>query len=176
MYAIDATGATVATGSGSTVAYVAKNGSAQYVVAGPGALSTAGRNTFPLSPIDNIDAALTKRFNITERMKLQIGMQVYNVLNHAQYTSGWLNDIQPRSFIDTRAFLLPSSPEFGKYQDFYSSNSRSLQLVGKEKNIAAAVVVRNFILFDSSGKNYLLFKLERGNLPKDSMHVSSILA
>ena len=118
------------------VAYVAKNSGARYVVAGAGARSNSGRNTFPLDHTNNFDFALTKRINITERFRFDIGAQAFNLFNHAQFVGGYLNDVNPYSTASiSRAFLVPSSASFGAYNQgtpdvgFFPSNSRQVQLV-----------------------------------------------
>ena len=127
----NALGQAVAAGSSSIVAYVANSPNARYVVAGSGALANGGRNTFPLKPTDNIDAALYKRFNLNERLRFSIGGQFYNVLNHAQYTGGYLSDVQSKGYTGARNDLIPSDPLFGRFDQFYSSNSRNLQVSAK---------------------------------------------
>jgi len=117
------------TSASQIVAYVADNSNARYVVAASGALANGGRNTLPLKPTNNIDAALRKRFDITERIHFDIGAQFYNVFNHAQYTGGYLSDVSANSFIGARNDLIPGDPLFGRFDQFYSSNSRQLQLV-----------------------------------------------
>src|ERR1700676_5406302 len=62
-------GQAVLMGDSSTVAYVAKNPHARYIVAGDGEYASAGRNTFPMHPINNVDASLMKRLNVTERAR-----------------------------------------------------------------------------------------------------------
>ncbi len=126
--AYNAAGQAVAMGDLSTVAYVANNAHARYVTAGSAALANGGRNTFPLKPIDNIDLALKKRFNITERYSFDIGAQFFNIFNHAQYTGGSVDDIGLFGFIGARNDLVPSDPLFGNFTQFYSSNSRTIQL------------------------------------------------
>jgi hypothetical protein len=118
------------------VAYVANNPGARYIVAGAGARSNGGRNTFPLDHTNNFDFALTKRINITERFRFDIGAQAFNLFNHAQFVGGYLNDVNPFSTASiSRSFLVPSSSSFGAYNQgtpevgFFSSNSRALQLV-----------------------------------------------
>ena len=114
--------------AGSIVAYVANNSNARYIVAGSGALANSGRNTFPLHPINNIDSAVKKRFSFTEHRAFDIGAQFYNLLNHAQYTGGFLSDVQSRGFTTARNDLVPSDPLFGRFDQFYSSNSRVIQV------------------------------------------------
>jgi hypothetical protein len=120
------------------VAYVADKSNARYVVAGKGARSNSGRNTFPLDHTNNFDVALTKRINLTERLRFDIGAQAFNLFNHAQFVGGWLNDVTPYGTAAiSRAFLVPSSPFFGAYNQgtpevgFFPSNSRAMQLVAR---------------------------------------------
>jgi hypothetical protein len=118
--------------NGDTVAYLAVNPNARYIVAGPGALSNGGRNSLPLDPTNNIDASLSKRFNITERMAAQIGVQAFNAFNHAQFVGGYLSDVSPfGTNAISRSFLVPSSSSFDQYQQFVPSNARGCQLVAK---------------------------------------------
>jgi len=125
----NAAGQPVASGSGSIVAYVANNPNARYVVARAGALANSGRNTFPLKPTDNIDLGIKKRFDITERFHFDIGAQMFNALNHSQFTGGYLSDVSTNGNTTARNDLIPSDPLFGRFDQFYSSNSRQLQLV-----------------------------------------------
>jgi hypothetical protein len=118
----------VAASSGSIVAYVANNSNARYVVAGSGALANGGRNTFPLHRINNIDMSLKKRFNLGERYAFDIGAQMFNVFNHPQFTGGYTNDVASNGFINARNDLVPSDPLFGRFDQFYSSNSRVVQI------------------------------------------------
>ncbi|HME08749.1 MAG TPA: TonB-dependent receptor [Bryobacteraceae bacterium] len=130
--AYNAAGQQVALGSSSTVAYVATNPNARYIVAQSGAYSNGGRNTFPLGHINNFDAAIMKKFNYTERFQLEFGMQAFNVFNHAQYVGGYISDVNPFSTASVnRTFLVPNSPVFGGYQGYFPSNARLLQLVAR---------------------------------------------
>jgi len=124
----NAAGVAQASGSGSIVAYVANSANARYVIAGSGALANGGRNTFPLHPTDNIDMNLKKRFNFTERVSFDIGAQFYNLLNHAQYTGGYLSDVASRGYTNARNDLVANDPLFGRFDQFYSSNARTLQI------------------------------------------------
>jgi hypothetical protein len=126
--AYNSAGQVVVMGDPTTVAYVANSTNARYVTAGSGALANGGRNTFPLKPIDNIDLGLKKRFSITERFSFDIGAQFYNIFNHAQYTGGSVDDIGSFGFIGARNDLVPSDPLFGNFTQFYSSNSRTIQI------------------------------------------------
>jgi hypothetical protein len=115
-------------GDPAIVAYVANNPNARYIVAQVGALANAGRNTLALKPTNNIDMSLMKRFNITERFRFEVGAQFFNVLNHAQYTGGLLSDVAGSQQTNSRNDLIPSNALFGRFDQFYGSNSRFGQL------------------------------------------------
>ena len=118
--------------AGSIVAYVANNPKARYVVAGIGALSNAGRNTFPLHPTNNIDAGLRKQFDFGERLHFNLGAQFLNLFNHSQFTGGYINDVSLNaSAAIARNELVPSDPLFGRFDQFYTSNSRQIQVFAK---------------------------------------------
>lgn len=129
---LNAAGQVVPTGNPNIVAYVAARPNARYVTAGLGALSNAGRNTFPLDRTDNIDAALTKQIQINERMGVQFGAQVYNLFNHSQFTGGYLSDVSPfaTGYIN-RSVFVPGSPYFGMINQFLPSNSRAMELTAR---------------------------------------------
>ncbi len=129
--ALNRAGQVVAAGNASIVAYVAKDATAKYIKAQSGAFPNGGRNTFPLGHINNLDASLTKRINLTERMHFDIGGQFYNLFNHSQFIAGYLNDVAPRSFTTSRNFLIPGNAQFGQYDQFLSSNSRAIQIVAR---------------------------------------------
>jgi hypothetical protein len=116
------------------VGYVANNPNAQYIQAGYGALATVGRNTLQLKPINDVDVSALKRFVITERFKIEFRASATNVLNHAQYVGGYLNDVQPQNPAFTgfqKNMLLPSNSSFNNPSTVFSSNPRVLQLALK---------------------------------------------
>jgi hypothetical protein len=129
---LNAAGKVVPAGDPGIVAYVANNPGARYVVAGLGALANAGRNTLQMPPVNNVDLSLLKRVGITERLRFEIGLQAFNVFNHAQYTGSWVNDVSPNpTLTQTRNELIPSNAKFAEWSQFFASNSRSLQLVAR---------------------------------------------
>jgi hypothetical protein len=129
--AIDKTGAAVAAGAASTVAYVAQTPNARYIQAGQGVFANAGRNTYPLHPINNIDFQLLKRFGLSERMRVEVGAQFSNLLNHPQWTGDLLNDVYPNQNNNTRSFLLTGNSAFGRFDQFFTSNSRTTTVVAR---------------------------------------------
>ena len=128
----NAAGQAVAAGSASIVAYVANNANARYVVAGLGALSNSGRNTFPLDHTNNFDAQIKKRLNFGEVRSFEVGVSAYNLFNHSQFVGGYLSDVSScGTNAVSRNFLVPNNVFFGQYHGFFSSNSRQMQIVAR---------------------------------------------
>lgn len=126
------TGVTPLTNSaGQIVAYLANDPTARYIATGLGAFSNAGRNTLPSHPINNWDMSLLKKFSIRESMNLELGVLAFNVFNHPQFVPGQLNNINLTSLTSTRAFLIPGTRTFDNFSSIFSSNPRTLQLVGR---------------------------------------------
>lgn len=132
--------ATSGPNAGLVVAYQAVNPNAQYIVAGAGALATAGRNTLSTRPTNNLDLSLYKDVSITERVKFHIGAQASNLLNHPQYLPGTnpanglgVNDVGGFSTVGPsyKSFVNPADPNFNNPRSVFSSNARTLGIVGK---------------------------------------------
>jgi hypothetical protein len=119
--------------SGDVVAYLAKDPTAQYIRAGAGALATAGRNTLLTRPIDNIDVTAIKRFSFSERYKVEFQGTAFNVLNHAQFVPGSLNDIRSIGYTASGVtnYLTPGNTAFNQPQRTFAGNARTLQLALK---------------------------------------------
>ena len=121
--------------AGDTVAYLATNPNARYISAQPGTYPNAGRNTLQLPPIQNLDLTAVKRFNFSERYALEFQAQASNLLNHAQYVGGYVNNAGPvlSGLTDNsvRQFLNPASSSFNNPSAVFSSNPRALTLVAK---------------------------------------------
>ena len=119
--------------SGATVAYLANNPSAYYLQAGPGALATDPRNTLGTPPINDVDFAIMKRVNLTERQALTFQFQAFNIFNHAQYVPGVISDVESfgQASNTIRAALLPGSPTFNQWSDVFTNHPRQVVLVLK---------------------------------------------
>ncbi len=134
--------------AGQTVAYLATNPNARFVTAPKGTLPNSGRNLLSLNPIDNIDLTLLKRISLTERFKVEFSARAINVLNHPQYTGGYLNDVGafggPNGINAgggyaqgsaagnlVRTAIEPGSSIFEQWSQAFSSNPRQLQLALK---------------------------------------------
>jgi hypothetical protein len=113
--------------AGQTVAYLATNPNAQFVQGAAGAFPNGGRVTFPdLRPINNIDAALFKRFAIHDRFALELHGEAYNIFNHAQYVPGSINSIGLGT-VNNWNMLMPGSAAFGDVTQAFSNHPRMLQ-------------------------------------------------
>jgi hypothetical protein len=114
-----------------TVAYLVNNPNAQYITAGAGALSNAGRNTLATPRINNWDLTAAKNFTIGERIRLQFRADFFNAFNHPQYTPGQVDNVSPVNRNSTAlpiTYLIPSNALFGQWNQVFSSNSRYIQL------------------------------------------------
>ena len=128
--------------AGDTVAYLASNPTAQYIVAGAGALANTGRNTLATQPTNDVSLSTYKEINFTERFKFRLGAQFGNILNHPQYIPGsnpgqglGVNDVTsfltgPNS-ISYINYLTPGNSIFNTPKGVFASNARTIALVAK---------------------------------------------
>jgi len=127
-----------------TVAYLATpltgGGAAQYIQTGIGALSNLGRNTLQVPGTNNIDLAIYKSLNFTERVKFRLGGQFANIINHPQYIPGsnpgfglGVNDVVGFNSVGTgyKAFVNPANANFDNPKAVFASNARTIAIVGK---------------------------------------------
>jgi hypothetical protein len=132
--------------NGDTVGYFANDPTARYIRGGAGALAYAGRNTFATPAINNLDLGVSKTIKFTERAELKLGVLAINVLNHPQYTTGLVSEVdsigtasnpeqrlilEPRSDVLAPQFVganyFPNGV-FGNLKAAFPSNSRKLAL------------------------------------------------
>jgi Carboxypeptidase regulatory-like domain len=135
---VDATGSAVTplkNSAGATVAYLAKNPNARYIVAGQGALANGGRNTLAGRPINSLDLNFLKTFTITERVRVQFSAQMYNAFNHPQFTPGFINRVDNPNILSngpgSRNYVTPGNAIFNNPEAIFSSNPRGVQLALK---------------------------------------------
>jgi hypothetical protein len=119
--------------AGRTVAYLANDPTAQYIAAGPGAFTTARRNSLAIRPINNWDLSFLKRLNITERQSVEFQAQFLNLFNHAQYLPGYINDAFLLTYTggNVLSYLTPSDPTFNNPNVVFSNHPRQIVLVLK---------------------------------------------
>jgi hypothetical protein len=115
------------------VAWVARNPNAQYIQAGYGAYATAGRNTAPTRPVDNVDLALVKHFTFGERYRFDLEGHAYNLFNHPQFVPVAIDNATSVNTYNTGtlSFVTASSPNFNNPTLAFSSNPRYLQVVAR---------------------------------------------
>jgi hypothetical protein len=122
-------------GAGKTVAYLADNPNARYIVAGPGAYANGGRNTLAGRPIDNLDLNILKDIHTGEKIRVQLSAQLFNALNHPQFVPGFTNRVDnpasPNNSGNVFNYLTPGSAIFNKPEAVYSSNPRGIQVALK---------------------------------------------
>ncbi len=119
--------------AGQVVAYLANNPAAGYVQAPKGTIANGGRNTGMLEPIDDIDLFAAKRFSFKEHDGLEVSIRLFNLLNHPQYTGGYLNDVAPNGATNTaqREVFEPQTSIFMQPSQAFSSNPRGITLGAK---------------------------------------------
>ncbi len=117
--------------AGSLASGVFTPSNAYYVEAGPGTLPTAGRNTLPVRPIDNIDLSLYKRLAFHENYTFEVGAQAFNVANHAQYIPGTIDNVNVTSYTASYNFQTVSNSFFNRPDKEFKNNARTMQLSAK---------------------------------------------
>ena len=114
--------------SGNLVGYQANNPNAYYIQAGQGTLPTAARNTLPIRPINNIDLSALKRITIFEHYSFEFGAGAFNVLNHAQYIPGTVDNVNATSFTSNYNFQTVGLASFNHPEKVFTNNARTMQL------------------------------------------------
>jgi hypothetical protein len=113
------------------VAWVPVNPNARYIEAGYGAIATAGRNTEPTRPIGNIDFTLIKRFQVGERLRMELSGEAYNLFNHPQFIPGSLDDVGRISTSGSTSYTSVINVNFNNPEKAFSSSPRVMQVVAK---------------------------------------------
>ncbi len=117
--------------SGATVAYLATNPNAQFILAQVGTYANSGRNILLTPGINNIDFTIAKNFVMRERWKLQLRADMFNAFNHPQYTLGRINNVRLRSTFGSTNMFTPGNALFGQWDQAFSSNPRIVQITAK---------------------------------------------
>lgn len=129
--------------AGDVVAYLADDPNAMFVQAPEGTLPNGGRSLLNLNPIDDLDLTVAKRFNLTERSRLEFSIRAFNIFNHPQYVGGYVDDVHPfgpggggyaqgTPLGDlARSAITPGSSVFEDWNQAFSSNPRQITLALK---------------------------------------------
>jgi hypothetical protein len=111
------------------VGYLVTNPNAQYIQAGLGALSNAGRNTLQLPAIQNLDFSIFKDFAIGEGgKKIQLRADLYNAFNHPQYVPGSIDGVEPIATTGVGQINTVGQTDFDVASHVFSSHPRVVQL------------------------------------------------
>jgi hypothetical protein len=103
-----------------TLSYFSLQQQAMFYQPAPGELSNTGRNFFNLPRNFNVDMALGKKFDVTERQNLQLRLEVQNLTNSVMYdvplssriTSGSFADMAGQTFNVSRKMQLSAKYTF----------------------------------------------------------------
>ncbi|HEY1462204.1 MAG TPA: TonB-dependent receptor [Terriglobales bacterium] len=72
--------------SGATIGYLATDPTAKYLIAGPDAIATIGRNSFRSPGFGIMNLSVGKNIKMTESASIQIKADFSNILNHQNFT------------------------------------------------------------------------------------------
>ena len=115
--------------AGAVVGYLANDPTARYISAGPGTYPNAGRMTLPLAGINNFDLSFLKSIQLREATRVQFRADFSNAFNHSQYIPGSINTVAAVPRVQTRNYLTPGHPDFGRVDTAYQNNARTIQLL-----------------------------------------------
>jgi hypothetical protein len=114
-----------------TVGYLALDPTARYVVAGKGVVANVGRNSFTSPGFSTLNMSLGKSFHFTEGKYLQAKVDVFNILNHANYALSNGNVFSVAGVTTattTGGYVLANDPNFLQPSKFFSGGIRSMTL------------------------------------------------
>jgi hypothetical protein len=86
---------------------------AAFGVPTPGTNGTLSRNALRGFPFWQLDFALRRQFNLTERVQLQFKAEAFNALNHANFGDPTSSDLQAGIFVQAANLFIPPAATFG---------------------------------------------------------------
>ncbi len=108
--------------SGQVVGYLAANGNAQFIQAGPGVIATGGNGVLRTPGINNWDFTVLKNFKFQERYILEFRVEMFNAFNHEQLIVGNGSVVDPTGIGVSQAtnpgFANVNSPTFNNPRIF----------------------------------------------------------
>jgi outer membrane receptor protein involved in Fe transport len=107
------------------------NTTARYVAAGRGVRTNVARNSFFTPGFAVLNMSLGKNFHFTEGKYLQAKVDVFNILNHANYALSNGNVFSTAGVTTattTQGYVLPGDPNFLQPSKFFSGGIRSMTL------------------------------------------------
>jgi hypothetical protein len=103
------------------IGYVPANPHDKYVVTGNAAVPNIGRNNYRSPGFWTMNLALYKDVHFTETKSLQMGAQVFNLLNHPNYAlsnGNVFNTSGANTALATQGYALPNDPTFLQAKQF----------------------------------------------------------
>lgn len=113
--------ASLGAGFDPAIGYTPVDPSARYVIAGGGARTTVGRNSFRSPGFYTWNLSVGKNFHFTEAKYFQIQAQVFNVLNHPNYALSNGNVFSNGGIttaLATPGYAIPTDPTFLQPKQF----------------------------------------------------------
>jgi hypothetical protein len=113
------------------IGYTPVNANAKYVVAGPGVLTTVGRNSLTTPGFSTLNLSVAKNIHFSESKYLQLKVDIFNILNHPSYALSNGNVFSTAGITTattTQGYVLPTDPNFLHPSSFFSGGIRSMTL------------------------------------------------
>jgi len=113
------------------IGYTPVTAGARYVVAGLGAKTTVGRNSITTPGFGVLNMSVAKNFHFTEGKYLQAKVDVFNILNHANYAlsnGNVFSNAGVTTATTTGGYVQPANPNFLQPSKFFSGGIRSMTL------------------------------------------------
>jgi hypothetical protein len=122
------TGTSTCAAGSTTVGYVAVNPNAGWVVAQRGAISTAGRDVLSTPGLGLLNLSIYKNTHVTESKYFQFRLEMYNALNHRNFTLANLGifGLNSNALSTTYANVAAGSLFLNEHQ--FSGGFRTVQL------------------------------------------------
>lgn len=113
------------------IGYTPVNANARYLVAGPGALATVGRNSVTTPGFAVLNLSVGKKTFFSEGKYLLVKADFFNVLNHPNFAlsnGNIFSNAGVTTATTTQGYALPTDPNFLQADKFFSGGIRSITL------------------------------------------------
>jgi carboxypeptidase family protein/TonB-dependent receptor-like protein len=113
------------------IGYTPVTPSARYLVAGPGAKTTVGRNSVTTPGFAVLNLSVGKKTFFTEGKYLLVKADIFNVLNHPNFAlsnGNIFSNAGVTTATTTQGYALPTDPNFLQADRFFSGGIRSITL------------------------------------------------
>jgi hypothetical protein len=116
------------------IGYTPVNTGAKFIVTGPGARANVGRNSWTTPGFGILNLAVGKKTYFGESRFLEVRADVYNILNHKNYSLSNGNVFNASGVTvatTTPGYVLPTDPNFLNAPALFSGGNRTITLVMK---------------------------------------------